>query len=222
VPILIAQLRTAFASKRNFRDFPIFGILVKALGCLFISRGASADKRDQIVEQIGERQQTVELTGKYPPICIFPEGGTSNGHYILPLKRGAFASLRAVKPIILKYSYGTVSPAWDVAPFMPLVIMMLSLFDFKCEVIELPTFIPNDYLFSNHADKGKEKHEIYAWAVREVMSAAGDMDKSEAAFREKLYYEKILGFRKDVPVIKQEREPLLNDQEEQEGKYGAN
>ena len=54
------------------------------------------------------------------------------------------------------------------------------------------------------------------------MSAAGDMDKSEAAFREKLYYEKILGFRKDVPVIKQEREPLLNDQEEQEGKYGAN
>jgi len=51
----------------------------------------------------------------------------------------------------------------------------MSLFDFKCEVIELPTFTPNDYLFENHANKGKEKHDIYAWAIREVMSSAGDI-----------------------------------------------
>lgn len=154
------------------------------------------------------------MTGKYPPICIFPEGGTSNGHYLLPFKRGAFASLRAVKPIVLKYSYGTVSPAWDVIPFMPLVIMMLSLFDFKCEVIELPTFTPNDYLFQNHANKGKENHEIYAWAIREIMSNAGDIQKNDAAYRDKLHYETILGFRRNVPEVdKREREPLLADPE---------
>jgi hypothetical protein len=56
VPILIANLKPAFASKNTLKKTPIFGIIVQSLGCLFISRGASAEKRDQIVNQIGERQ----------------------------------------------------------------------------------------------------------------------------------------------------------------------
>ena len=56
--------------------------------------------------------------------------------------------------MILRYSYGTFSPSYDVAPFFPLFIMTLSLnFDAKCELIELPLFVPNNYLFENHADK---------------------------------------------------------------------
>jgi 1-acyl-sn-glycerol-3-phosphate acyltransferase len=50
VPIIISHLRPAFASKKTFKTVPVFGILVQALGCLFISRGASAEKREQIVE----------------------------------------------------------------------------------------------------------------------------------------------------------------------------
>jgi hypothetical protein len=56
VPILISHFRPAFASKKTFRSVPIFGILVEALGCIFISRGATLEKRNKIVEQIGERQ----------------------------------------------------------------------------------------------------------------------------------------------------------------------
>lgn len=186
MPVLIRNLKCAFASKKAFKKTPIFGIIVQSLGCLFISRGATPDKKDKIVEQIGERQQLVEQLGKYPAITVFAEGSTSNGRYLLPFKRGAFAALRAVKPVILKYSYGTLSPAWDVIPFWPLIIMHLSLFDFKCEVIELPTFTPNEYLYSQHADKGKDKWQIYAWAVREVMSAGGDIDKIEASLADKL------------------------------------
>ena len=113
-------------------------------------------------------------------MTIFPEGGTSNGHYLLPFKRGAFAESRAVKPVIMKYSFGTVSPAWDVIPFWPLIIMMMSLFSFSCEVLELPTFTPNEYLFTHHANKGKERWEIYAWAIREIMSLEGGIEKYDA------------------------------------------
>lgn len=147
VSILISHFSVAFASKKTFKKFPIFGLIVQALGCIFISRGASQEKRDKIVKQIGERQQIIEHLGEYPPICIFGEGGTSNGKYILQFKRGAFASLRAVKPVVLKYIWSNLSPAWEVIPFLPLIILHLSLFDFKCEVVELPTFVPNDYLF---------------------------------------------------------------------------
>jgi hypothetical protein len=74
--------------------------------------------------------------------------------------------------------------------------MQMSLFDFKCEVLELPTFTPNEYLFSHHANKAKERWEIYAWAIREIMSLAGDIEKNEAPYRDKLTYEAELGFRR--------------------------
>lgn len=92
--------------------------------------------------------------GEYPPICIFPEGGTSNGKYLLAFKRGAFSSLRTVKPVVIKYEYGVMSPAFDVIPFFSLIIMQLSVFNIKAVVYELPAFVPNQYLFNTHKDKG--------------------------------------------------------------------
>lgn len=44
---------------------------------------------------------------------------------------------------------------------------------FVCEVVCLPDVVPTEYLFEKHADKGKERWEIYAWAVREIMIEAG-------------------------------------------------
>jgi hypothetical protein len=31
-------------------------------------------------------------------------------------------------------------------------------------------FLPNEYLFETHKDKGKDKWEIFAWAVRDAMA----------------------------------------------------
>lgn len=75
--------------------------------------------------------------------------------------------------------------------------MQFSLFYVRCEVIELPPFIPNDYLFEHHANKGNDKWEIYAWAVREAMTDASELEQSNQPFRDKLNYEVILGFKKD-------------------------
>ena len=40
----------------------------------------------------------------------------------------------------------------------------------ECTLTHLPIFVPNDYLYTTHADKGKEKWEIYAWAIRDIMA----------------------------------------------------
>ncbi len=50
VPIIISHFGAAFASKKTFRKVPVFGLLVEALGCIFISRGASLEKRNKIIE----------------------------------------------------------------------------------------------------------------------------------------------------------------------------
>lgn len=94
-----------------------------------------------------------------------------------------------------------MSPSYDVTPFFPLLIMTLCLnCDIKCELLELPLFVPNDYLFKTHADKVSEsmgspakdletiaaagphipqKWEIYAWAVRDAMSQASGFIKND-------------------------------------------
>ena len=78
----------------------------------------------------------------------------------------------------------------------------------------MPAFVPNEYLFERHADKGNDRWEIYAWAVRDIMSTAGQLEKSEQPYRDKLHYESILGFRKEKEEGKPEKEPLLINQEE--------
>jgi hypothetical protein len=52
----------------------------------------------------------------------------------------------------------------------------------------MPTFVPNDYLFKTHADKGKEKWEIFAWAIRDVMSKTGNMPLYNGSRREMISY----------------------------------
>lgn len=64
----------------------------------------------------------------------------------------------------------------------------------------LPPFQPNDYLFEKHADKGTEKWEIYAWAVRDVIAKVNQLEKSEISLRDKLtYFDYMYGRRKDLP-----------------------
>lgn len=84
-----------------------------------------------------------------------------------------------MKPVVLKHEYGMMSPTWDVIPFLPLVIMQQCVFNLKAVAYELPTFVPNQYLYTTHKDKGKENWEILAWAVREVMSDAGQLPKND-------------------------------------------
>lgn len=67
-----------------------------AVGILFISQeNKNKDERKNALELIKERQIQAE-EGKKNPLVIYPEGGTTNGEYIIKFKKGAFASLRAV------------------------------------------------------------------------------------------------------------------------------
>jgi len=52
----------------------------------------------------------------------------------------------------------------------------------------MPVFAPNDWLYEHHSDKGKSKHEIYAWAVRDAMCKASGLKPHDQAVREKLAY----------------------------------
>ncbi|CDW83074.1 acyltransferase family protein [Stylonychia lemnae] len=217
VMMLIIHYAPAFAAKKSLRKVPVFGVLCQYLGCIFISRGATEDQRNRIIDQIEERQQAIEYLGQYPPLCIFPEGGTTNGRYIVNLKKGAFIADRCVQPVVLDYQYDMFSPAWDITPLLPLVFLQFSLIiSSTCNLIELPPFQPNEYLYTKHADKGKEKWEIFAWAVRAAMADAANMMVSDQPLREKMKYEEVLGFRTPAKKEATEAQPLLQQQRQEQ------
>jgi hypothetical protein len=89
--------------------------------------------------------------------------------------------MRAVKPIFVRYTYGTMSQSYDIVPYVPLCLMNLCLFDFCFEVVELPPFMPNEYLLRNHADKVKNPEG----ALAEIkIETAVEHSKTNAPFNE--------------------------------------
>ena len=66
----------------------------------------------------------IEITGKYFPLLIFPEGGTTNGSSLINFKKGAFIAEKTVRPVILKWGLeGSVIPSFDIIEMLPLVIL---------------------------------------------------------------------------------------------------
>ena len=88
----------------------------------------------------------------------------------MKFKRGAFASEKTIKPIYLKYSFANSSPRLDCIPLGASFILALSSpYGISVELNILPNFKPNKFLFENHSDKGEERWELIAWAVRDIM-----------------------------------------------------
>ena len=55
--------------------------------------------------------------GRFPMVCLAPEGTTSSGLQLIQFKTGAFLSGHRVLPLVLKYKWTRVSPAWTAQTY---------------------------------------------------------------------------------------------------------
>eukprot|EP00356_Strombidium_inclinatum_P016455 CAMPEP_0170493354 /NCGR_PEP_ID=MMETSP0208-20121228/13746_1 /TAXON_ID=197538 /ORGANISM="Strombidium inclinatum, Strain S3" /LENGTH=373 /DNA_ID=CAMNT_0010769273 /DNA_START=276 /DNA_END=1397 /DNA_ORIENTATION=+ len=187
--ILIKNIRPAFAPSAEFKNVPLLGTLIECIDSIYIPRGGSEESKAKALAAIRGRQELIEETGKYAPFLIFAEGGTTNGSGLIKYKKGAFFAEKTVRPIYMKYKFGSVNPAFDTIEYLPLAILTLSWAGYSCDLSIMPDFTPNDYLFENHADKGSERWEVYAWAVRDAMMKSGGFGECNIPLRTKLLYE---------------------------------
>jgi 1-acyl-sn-glycerol-3-phosphate acyltransferase len=132
-------------------------------------------------------------------MLIYPEGTQSNGDYILPFKRGAFAGMKTVRPFCIKYNSENMiyKPQWDCVPFLSHAFMLLCNLPFSVTVTVLPPFKPNKYLLDTHKDKGKTDWEIFAWATRHAMCKAGDFKTIDADVKDKQLYKSFMSGKID-------------------------
>lgn len=167
------------------------GNLGNIVDSIYLPRGTDDTKRAQALEAIKDRQDLIESTGDYTQLLIFPEGATSNGTSLLTFKKGAFIAEKTVTPVVMKFSVNTsaVNPAYDVIELLPLAIMQLSWSCITVDLIQLPDFQPNEFLFEKHANQGAERWNVFAWAVRTVMADIGGFKFSDVPHRTKMVYE---------------------------------
>jgi len=148
--MMITQfMNNSFACDISFKKMPLMGPLACMVDAIFVPRGGTEEARQQIIDTIYERQDQVEKTAKFSPLIVFPEGGTTNGRYLLKFKKGAFLAKKRIQPLILKYTVnGSFSPAYDIIELLPLFILELSWSCLKCKIYRLPEIYPTEYLFS--------------------------------------------------------------------------
>lgn len=152
----------SFVAKRSLAAVPVLGLLARSLGCVFVDResggGAAALVRDRCTTPPSRR----------PALLLFPEGTTTNGAFLLPFRRGAFLAGLPVQPVLLQYRWRRWCPAWETAPLVPHLAMLLlsppgSL---SVELRFLPTVAPS-------AEEAA-RPELFAAAVRaRMLDAAG-------------------------------------------------
>ena len=70
----------------------------------------------------------------------------------------------------------------------------------KCQVTVLPDFSPNEHLFETHSDKGQERWEVYAWAVRDSLIKAGKFEDCKQQMRQKILYENYMRMMPNAPL----------------------
>lgn len=110
---------------------------------------------------------------------IFPEGSTTNGLSIIQFKKGSFAPLRPVTPIVFNYNSANVKVCQDVVGFK-MIFMYGVCGIITTKVHRLPVFAPNDYFWKHHWQEGKEeKWETFARVIRQIMSEAGGLKLSD-------------------------------------------
>ena len=181
-----------FLSKEETKNVFLVGTISKGINCLFVKRENKED-RERIFLELEKRQKDFYEGRILTPLCLFPEGTTTNGKYILKFKRGAFYSLLPIKPqLILLDNNLNYSVAIGVGSAVMNYFRSLCYFGCKINLCELPVIKPTEYMFEKYGHLGEEKWEVFAEVTRKIMCEIGGLKPSDKTFRDSKRYENAL------------------------------
>lgn len=107
IVIILSQLNAAFLAKKELKSWPIFGLAAKRGNTVFVDRSC-AESRAMA------RQSLAERLSQGISVVVFPEGTTSAGPGILPLKNGIFhmAATKDIPVVPVAICYENHRAAW--------------------------------------------------------------------------------------------------------------
>lgn len=170
----------SFVAKRSVAKLPLVGLISKCLGCVYVQRESKSPDFKGVSGVVNERIREAHQNKSAPIMLLFPEGTTTNGDFLLPFKSGAFLAGAPVQPVILRYPYQRLSPAWDSISGVRHVIFLLCQFVNYVEATWLPVYYPSQ--------QEKDDPRLYAENVRRLMAHEGNLVLSDIGLAEKRVY----------------------------------
>ena len=182
-----------FLAAKTVKDYYFIGPIAQAMNCLFVERESSKD-RNQIFQQIEQRQKDFYEKKNLAPLVLFPEGTTTCGRYILKFKKGAFYALLPIKPqIIGVYPDDDFQVAVGATSVVYNYMRSLAEYSIRIYYADLPVIKPTDFMWEKYSHLGTEKWEIYAEVTRHILSEISGLKESNKNYRdEKRYNEAVL------------------------------
>ncbi|XP_019174960.1 PREDICTED: lysophospholipid acyltransferase LPEAT1-like [Ipomoea nil] len=178
----------SFVAKKSVANLPLVGLVSKCLGCIYVKREDKSSQLKGVSGMVNQRIQEAHQSKSSPMMVLFPEGTTTNGDFLLPFKTGAFLSKAPVRPVIIRYTYQRLSPAWDSISGARHLILLLCQFVNNMEVIWLPVYYPSQ--------QEKDDPKLYAENVRKFMADEGCLILSDIGLAEKREYHAALNANK--------------------------
>jgi hypothetical protein len=122
---------------------------------------------------------------RYSPLCIFPEGCTTNGKGLLRFKRGAFVAESAIQPLFIEYDSPFCNASFDIIP------TLLHVFFMSCQpysfirLNRLPVIYPTPFMYNKYKDWGQNNGDIYAAVVQDIYVRTFKLPKYELTLADK-------------------------------------
>lgn len=171
---LSCVLPVRFVAKKEIASWPVFGLISKRTGTIFIDR-----TRRRAVLEIAEAMTNAMKEGRN--VLFFPEGTTGTGEGLLPFHANLFASAVAAEapilPVTLRYTKdGAVTTLVSYAH--------RDLFTVLKDICATPGLAVDIQVLPVIEAVGRERRDICAEASR-VMSAALGVEDATAALEAK-------------------------------------
>ncbi len=136
--LLASRLDTVFVSKYEVSDWPLLGVLCRAMGTVFLNR----ESRRDLSRVLDEMNRHLDHGCG---IVFFPEGTSTNGSGVLDFRPSLLEiAVRLRQPVSyasLRYATSEGQPAaadavcwWGDAPFVPHFLRLLSMPGFRAEL----------------------------------------------------------------------------------------
>ena len=126
-----------FVAKSDVKDWPVFGWLTRGAGTIFVSR----DNPSEVPAQLRRMEKPL---GEGIPVVLFPEGTSSGGESVLPLRssllEAAVRSGRPVTPVAVSYDLkgggdvGQEIAYWGEAILLTHLLNLLSKPSFRAQL----------------------------------------------------------------------------------------
>lgn len=141
IMIMMGDNGCGFITNIGVKNYYFIGTVCTWIGSIYVDR-QSKESRSDSLSTLEKKLKDIYEKRDFSSLCIFPEGTTSNGQYLLPFKKGAFTSFLPLQPNVIKIeTQKSLSLAMDIIEITNHLLLVCCVPYHFVEILKFPVFL---------------------------------------------------------------------------------